>query len=259
VRVLTGVFALISAVAVPLQMPSATATATARNGSTATTASSDVLPDLGMARLADIQLDLTSSPGRRLLRFTTIIVNVGAGAFELEGQRPDSTAPTMTVTQRIYDSSGAFRDVATGASMYYAGDGHNHWHVRDLESYSLNRLDNGAVVGTGVKHGFCFSDNVRYRLTLPGAPISARYAGCGTASSLSVTVGLSVGWGDRYSYNLVDQYIDATGLKAGKYRLNATADPNHWFAEQNISNNATWVDLKLTRNDVTVLAYGPSA
>jgi hypothetical protein len=212
-----------------------------------------------MARLANIQLDLTSSPGRRLLRFTTVIVNVGVGAFELTGQRPDSTTSTMTVTQRIYNASGGFRDLATSASMSYAGDGHNHWHVRDLESYTLYRKSDGAKVGTGAKHGFCFSDNVAYRLTLPGAPASARYAGCGTATSLSVTVGLSVGWGDRYGNNLVDQYIDVTGLKAGRYRLNATADASHRFTELGTTNNFTWVDLKITSTSATPYAYGPSA
>ena len=66
--------------------------------------------------------------------------------------------------------------------MYFAGDGHNHWHVRDLETEKLIRLDNGAKVGTSAKHGFCFFDNVRYRLTLAGAPQSARYTGCGTST-----------------------------------------------------------------------------
>jgi len=33
--------------------------------------------------------------------------------------------------------------------MYFAGDGHTHWHVRDLETYELIRSDNGSKVGTG--------------------------------------------------------------------------------------------------------------
>jgi subtilase family serine protease len=36
-----------------------------------------------------------------------------------------------------------------------------------------------------------------------------------------------------------DQYIDITGLKSGRYRLQATADASNWFTESNESNNTT--------------------
>jgi hypothetical protein len=41
-------------------------------------AASDRLPDLGMARFKDVQTQRTND-GRRLLRFSSIIVNVGPG------------------------------------------------------------------------------------------------------------------------------------------------------------------------------------
>jgi hypothetical protein len=217
----------------------------------------DRLPDLRMARLADFSLDQTAD-GRRLLRFTTIIVNVGQGAFELHGSRP-AGSPTMAVSQRVYDAGGGSRDVSTTASMYYSGDGHNHWHVRDLESYQLARLDNGRQVGTGAKHGFCFWDNVPHQLSLPFAAQFPVYRGCGVAADTAVEIGLSVGWGDRYGATLPDQYIDVTGLAPGHYRLTATADAAGWFTEADNSNNATWVDLRLHPHDVAVDAYGPSA
>ena len=37
-------------------------------------AATDRLPDLGMARLRDLSIDTTTIPGRRLPRFTTIIL-----------------------------------------------------------------------------------------------------------------------------------------------------------------------------------------
>jgi hypothetical protein len=122
-------------------------------------AATDRLPDLGMARLRDLSIDTTTRPGRRLLRFTTIIVNIGAGPFETVGRRPDTTTPQMTVAQRIRTSAGTYRQVSTPAVMFWAGDGHDHWHVRDVEAYRLSRLDNGRRVGTGAKHGFCYFDN----------------------------------------------------------------------------------------------------
>jgi hypothetical protein len=106
----------------------------------------DRLPDLGMAPLTDLSIDTTTIPGRRLLRFTTVIVNVGQGPFETIGSRPD----------------------------------------------------------TGIA------------------------------------------------------WIDITGLKSGRYRLTATADPGGWFVEANDANNATWLNLKLTGAGVSVLSRGPA-
>jgi hypothetical protein len=235
------------------------ALALALNQPSAAVAAADRLPDLGMAQLHDLSLDTTTIPGRRLLRFTTVIVNVGAGPFETVGSRPDTATTMMTVRQRIYNDAGSSREVSTPAVMFWAGDGHDHWHVRDAEAYELTRLDNGRKVGTGAKHGFCYFDNTPYRLWLPGAPGSSVYGGCGTLADLTVTTGLSVGWGDTYPAGIAFQWIDVTGLKSGRYRLRATADPANWFAETNDANNATWVDIRLTSSGVKVVAYGPAA
>jgi len=216
------------------------------------------LPDLGMARLTNIQIQNAS--GQRLLRFDTKIVNTGAGRFEVHGSRPSTSTPTMSVTQRVFDGAGGHRDLATAAEMYYAGDGHNHWHVRNLQRFTLTRLDSGANVGTGAKSGFCFFDNYRYGSTRD--PFYTAVGGAcryGAPSALRVKMGLSVGWGDRYSWKLPGQYIDVTGLPPGTYRLRCVADPSGWFREEDDANNFTWVDLQLTRDGARVLEYGPNA
>jgi hypothetical protein len=216
-------------------------------------AASDLLPDLGMARLADLKIEKTPD-GRRLLRFSSVVVNVGDGPMELHGQRPETTTQIMTTSQRIFDDAGEHRDVPTDAVMYFGGDGHNHWHVRDLETFELRRLDRGSRVGTGAKHGFCFFDNRRY-----GSAQEPLYSGCGQAGDLSVVMGLSVGWGDLYHYSLPDQYVDITGLGRGRYRLRGTADADNWFLETDESNNSTWVDIRIRHGRAKVLRYGPGA
>jgi hypothetical protein len=219
----------------------------------------DVLPDLGMARLSDFQVD-KGAGGRRLLRYSTTIVNVGAGPFELHGALTSPSA--MNAVQRIFDSDGGFRDIVTSGTMAFGGDGHNHWHVNDLETSELIRLDNGSKSGTGAKRGFCFWDNVAFRLTLPDAPQTVQYgsSGCGTRDSSTVAMGLSVGWGDLYAATLPDQYVDISGVSPGHYRLLVTADGDDWFAETNELNNATWVDLQLRKQgQPRVLGYGPAA
>jgi Lysyl oxidase len=237
----------------------AVAALTALGRPPAAAAATDRLPDLGMARLRDLSIDTTTIPGRRLLRFTTVIVNVGAGPFETIGSRASTSTAQMTVRQRIFNDAGSYRDVGTPAVMFWAGDGHDHWHVRDVEAYELIRLDNGRKVGTGAKHGFCYFDNTPYRLSLPRAPSSPVYGGCGAAADLRVKTGLSVGWGDTYPATIAFQWIDVTRLKSGSYRLRAIADPSNWFAETNNANNATWAKLKLTGSGVRVVAYGPAA
>jgi RTX calcium-binding nonapeptide repeat (4 copies)/Lysyl oxidase len=225
----------------------------------------DLLPDLGMAQLADIQIQ--NSGTQKQLRFSTTIVNVGAGQFEVTGRRPDTNTSDMTSTQRIYDSVGDYRDRSTTATLFYSGDGHNHWHVKDLEDYELFQLDASgnvvepAVVEEGNKIGFCFFDNADYGATEP-----EHYRGCegNNPDALVVTMGLSRGWGDTYGANTVGQYLDITGLADGRYRLRVmadgdSADGSDRFLESDETNNFTWADLQITGDTVTVLEYGPSA
>lgn len=221
-----------------------------------------LLPDLRMAKLTTIKLDTTTRPGHRLLRYTATMVNIGPGALEVRGSRPD-TSSTMSVVQRIYNDDGTHTDVAKPIAMQYAGDGHEHWHSLNMEGGRLVRLDN-TQVGALAKHGFCFFDNVAYNLSLPGAPGSPFYTSSTSCamhdpSALQVMMGLSVGWGDMYSAQTNFQWIDITGLPNGTYRLSATADPRHLVSEASYTNNSASARIKLTSTGVTVLAYGPGA
>ena len=217
-------------------------------------AAADVLPDLGMARLRDVKIQNTAD-GRRLLRFSTVVVNVGEGAFEVRGRRPDTTASDMTTEQRIFDDAGNSRYISTAATMFFSGDGHNHWHVRNFQHYELNRLDNGVKVGTGAKSGFCFFDNESF-----GALTDPVYTGGNSCHGrLQTTMGLSGGWGDVYASSLFGQYIDITGLASGQYRLTVTADPDNWFLETDDFNNSSWVDIQLTGTGLNIQGFGAFA
>ena len=226
-------------------------------------AASPLLPDMGMAKLNKITIDTTTLPGSKLLRYTARMVNVGAGPVELIGSRPDTSTLDMSVMQMIYDSSGSFSESPVNTYMYYAGDGHNHWHVHDIESGSLTSMDNGHQVGVLAKEGFCFSDNAAYNLALPGAPQTKVYTGAGcdpnNPSALTADMGLSIGWADVYGYMTNLQWIDITGVPDGRYLLTATADPGDVLQESNYSNNSVWAKIRITGNTVTVLKYGPGA
>jgi hypothetical protein len=213
-----------------------------------------LLPDLGMAPLADFSVQKRPR-GERWLRFSAIIVNVGAGPFQAYGHT--NVGGELSVDQQ-FRTSGAITSHPTDAKMYWSGDGHNHWHVRDLEQYVLEG-QNGAVRLYGEKHGFCFWDNYRYDTTLRGYPTSAVYTGwnsCVTRGDGTVMMGLSIGWGDRYPATIVDQYIKINSLPAGEYTVTATADWANWFEESNEGNNSTTARIRISRNSVTVLDPG---
>ncbi len=227
------------------------------------------LPDLRMGEIQDLKIREVPG-GRRLLRFTAIIVNVGAGPFEVHGQRPSTNSAGMSVNQRIYDDAGGYRDIPTSAVMFFSRDGHDHWHLLNLQRYTLRPLggsDQGSdrQVPNGAKLGFCFFDSYIWNGALPGAPERSHYRStrmCGERreeDALRATMGLSVGWSDVYQYYLPFQWIDVTKLPAGRYRLRALADWRDKFRESREGNNYTWVDIKLRGNSVRALDYGPSA
>jgi len=218
------------------------------------------LPDLAMVRPLDVRLE-TSSDGRRRLRFTAMIVNIGDGPFETRAARASTRRTSMLVKQRIYDSSGGYRVVPTLAVASYSGDGHDHWHVQRVAQYALYDTSGATpAVARSSKVGFCFFDTRPYRLSIPHAPAMRRYSqsGCGTRTALAVKNGISVDWADRYGWELRYQSIDVTGLPAGEYLLKVSADPNGYFVERSVTNNCNWTRVRIRESGtgVAVLDWG---
>ncbi|MEO7117656.1 MAG: lysyl oxidase family protein, partial [Candidatus Limnocylindrales bacterium] len=220
----------------------------------------DLLPDMRMLRLTDFHVEPAAD--QRLLRFSTVIVNVGIGPLDVVGQRRcqfQDPCPKMFARQRIMDSDGGWRKLPAAGRMLYAGDGHNHWHVQRMETYELFSLADpeNIALARGAKVGYCFFDNVAHRVDLPGAPQSPAYGGfgCGMQSSQKTHVGLSVGWGDIYPWDFAYQWIDITDLPDGDYRVCVTADPEDRFVESNDGNNAVWQDLTLTAGEIELGAH----
>ncbi|MEO7118734.1 MAG: lysyl oxidase family protein, partial [Candidatus Limnocylindrales bacterium] len=168
----------------------------------------------------------------------------------------------MVVRQRIQDSEGGWSKLPRSGRMLYAGDGHNHWHVQHMEAYELFSSGDptNTALARGAKVGYCFFDNVAYRLEKPNAPQSPVYggAGCGSQGSDRTHMGLSVGWGDNYPWNFAYQWIDITDLPDGDYRVCVTADPEDRFVEVKDHNNMAWQDVTLTGASVTLGAAGRS-
>jgi hypothetical protein len=224
---------------------------------------SPLLPDLAMGPIEDIAVGKTETGDFRL-RFAATIVNIGEGDLIVRARRQWIGSEDWAVEQWMAEASGGYSSRPTGASLIYGGDGHNHWHVKQVEVHQIETLD-GEVLGRLVKQGFCFFDTDGYRLELAGAPENHHWGSRGCASTVDtrVRMGLSVGWGDKYPWHLLDERIDVTGLPDGQYRIRQIADPNNAFEESDETNNETWVVVAFSTTadglrETTVVEVGPA-
>jgi hypothetical protein len=205
-----------------------------------------LLPDLAMGPIEDIAIGTTDEGGFEHLRFAATIVNIGEGEFVLRARRSWIGGDDWYVEQWIQEDGGGYSVRPTRSSLIYSGDGHNHWHVRRVEMHQIETLD-GEVLGQLVKQGFCFFDTDLYRPELEGAPEDHHWGSRGCAGNFDtrVRMGLSIGWGDKYPWHLLDERIDVTGLPDGQYRIREIADPNDEFEEADETNNETWVIVEI--------------
>ncbi|MGH2357431.1 MAG: lysyl oxidase family protein [Candidatus Limnocylindria bacterium] len=217
---------------------------------------SAVLPDLGMLAPKDFSIQ-TRPRGVRWLRFDSVVVNVGPGLFDVYGQGPADADGMLSVTQRVEDGAGGWTEVGTPARVFFAGDGHNHWHVENLQEWTIASVNDRATpLRRGAKTGFCFWDNFDYTATEPIVYHPSTTSACAQRVDGTVPMGLSVGWGDEYPSTIAFQYIDITGLPNGDYVVSLEVDLAGEFAEADELNNTGWATIRITRKSVTVLAIG---
>jgi hypothetical protein len=220
-----------------------------------------LLPDLTMGPIVDLAATI-GQDGHEQLRFAATIVNVGLGDFMLRLRRPTPFADWQ-VYQRVEEAGGGQTEHRTDATAIYGGDGHDHWHIRGVESHRLIDLETGETVGELLKQGFCFFDTDPIVPDLVGTPENAIFHGaaCGKPWDVRLTMGLSVGWGDEYPWSLLDQRIYIDDLPVGRYRIVQTADLDGLFEESDETNNETWIDVELSRQDgypaATTIAQAP--
>jgi hypothetical protein len=220
------------------------------------------LPDIGVRTLR--QFSIVNTSGKKLLKFPVVTSNVGKGPLEIRATRSSSTSTDWVGRQVVYNTDGTRTTLpSTGAQFYYAGDGHNHWHIRDFDLYQLFN-SGGSSLRVGEKHGYCFEDNTTYRdwvgspkhPEVPTSPVYTHSTSCGEGdpTATSIVHGLSVGWGDTYPATLPDQAIDITGIPDGVYLVKVTADWQNFWQETNESDNSASAQIRITGNTVTLLS-----
>ncbi|MPZ53611.1 MAG: hypothetical protein GEU79_12920 [Acidimicrobiia bacterium] len=209
-------------------------------------------PDL-VPEPPDVLHTTVEDDGTNLIRFSSVLVNVGEGDFVLQGKR--ATDEHWMVTQVLHYTESGGEVVPTEARLTWGGDGHDHWHVARIATYDLAELDDSGEVVEGdlgltdTKVGFCFYDTHRVLDDVGPEEGVYEHEECGDEDDQELGMGLSVGWSDTYDWSLPGQSIDITDLPDGRYRLSARADPNDWFDEVTRDNNDASTDFELTTRE----------
>ncbi len=206
----------------------------------------ELRPNLQPFPAFDLRIGTLSTGGKEI-RFCTRSWNKGAGPLELVA---GETGPDgQHVYQRVYSSDGSHQDYFVGRFEWHPT--HNHFHFQDYALYYLEPIDApGGSVKSGTKTTFCVMDTNKVDGSLPGAPLNAVYATCG-----STVQGMSVGWADTYGYNLTGQSVDFTGNPSGDYCLTIMVDSKARLLESNEDDNvsSTLLRVDVERSTVTVL------
>jgi hypothetical protein len=154
-----------------------------------------------------------ASGRRRLLRFDTVVANLGA----LDCVVGDPTDPEPPLSPDAFE--------------YH--DCHGHYHLEGWAAYEL-RFPDGTLAAIGHKQSFCVGDTFA---VAPGA--SSRGYDCAFQ-------GLSSGWADVYDRGVPGQWVDVSGLAGGDYVLVITVNPDGaLFEADDRRPNVAQVDVAL--------------
>jgi hypothetical protein len=228
--------------------------------------------------------DETASTGAtRCLRFTSEVDNVGPGQLHLrlpwltrKNNQPQSgfVGGECRAQQIIDLTNGTTRRRAAGPCEFHAE--HGHFHYKAFVGYGLFAVtksgQTGRLIGRSQKESFCLADDnyAGFAKRSPNGPRAyAGQPGCNLPQTdvtnwpktgAWVGMGLNPGWGDVYTWDTPDQYIDVTHIPAGTYdivietnpsALMKVAGPARTCSRTRITLTATAVKSRSSRRSVT--------
>jgi len=246
-RTIAAAAALIAATTVAMSLASLAPVSSAP-------ALTDHLPNLRTRKPAYLTIRYES--GRKLLRFTNMIVNAGNGPLDV---RPvNDLSGTTAAYQNIFTHDAFGNWIKTserfvGTFVFHVE--HDHWHFEDFAEYALHRRASDGSVGSVIsghqdKVSFCMADSQAVLRSLAHFSSRAAYP---TSCSQNAVQGISVGWGDRYNWRLAGQWVDVTNIPDGTYWLVSTADPVNRLLETNENDNRYAVRIRISGSNVSIV------
>lgn len=198
---------------------------------------------------------------RRVLRFATILANVGAGPLQVN-PRNELLCPRgqRYVEQRVHvdrDGDGEYardrdrrRMGLPGACMLFHS-GHDHWHFDSTAAYVLTRVGDEAPIVSRDKVSFCLRDSE------PFADAEIRHRRTYGECARDRRQGLTVGWADRYDSELDGQrLVLPAGLGNGRFCLRLEVDPFGLLTETREDDNTSATMIRIRGRDVQRLDGG---
>lgn len=206
-------------------------------------------PDMVARAPAGLRIERTRA-GRRILYATNRLDNVGTGPLDVRGTRPSTGQRSMVATQVIRGRGGRpiLRRPA-GSIVFKPIPGQGaYWKYSQALRFELRRPGPRAanrVVRTGPKVVYCLRDLLRQPFRRAGTPGGRTFGACNQGRrTLSVRMGVAVGWRESYPAGYHEQYVDVTGRR-GCYALWHVADPLNRLLESDETNNANATRVRL--------------
>ena len=223
--------------------------------------------------LDNLQAGNLANPTLRCLRFTTDVQNVGTGS--LTAQIPAAAigangSPQVgylpggcTATQVVDRPAGAPVTRPAGSCEFHIE--HGHFHYAALLSYALYRAGAGVTLGPQVgvsrKASFCLTDDdyAGFATAGPNGPrVNVGQPDCNLPRQASlpvtgqpgsgtfITEGITPGWGDVYTWDTPEQYIDVTKVPSGLYDLVEETNPAGTLLVAGPARTCALTQLRLT-------------
>jgi hypothetical protein len=201
----------------------------------------------------------------RCLRFTSDVQDVGAGSMEVRLPWLTSAGASGFVPggchaeQIVQTSAGVTATRPAGDCLFHLA--HAHFHYKDLISYTLYQHGTSTKVGVSQKASFCLADDEYFGYATPGPNGPRNFVGqpgCNVPSldgnSLYVHEGITPGWGDVYTWDTPDQFIDISNTPPGRYDLVMRTNPNGTLLVAGPAQTCALTVIELTADKVQPLS-----
>jgi hypothetical protein len=213
------------------------------------------LPDLDQVAPKSLTIANYPAPGGKKyyrIGFESAVQNIGKGPMIVVGHR-SAGQPLMQGDQVVVMSDGTTRTYPAIAKMMYVvakklnGQlDHQHWHYLGFDRFEIRKAKSYRRVRRDQKQGFCLGDrySIKHFRRPNGAvggftPLPDDRCGLMQPDLLTVTAGISVGFGDNYTAHVEGQEIDITNIKPGKYILVHRTNSDRKIHESDYSNDAS--------------------
>jgi len=217
----------------------------------------------------------------RCLRFDNDIRNVGQGPLVLRfDYTPDAFDGHCQMMQEVLAGSGSMADHNAGPCVFHTQ--HGHFHYQNMGRYQLyavgkNGLPGAKPVAASNKVGFCTIDVDDYTF---GGPANAQrpriysFPTCNIPNGYSTQpalttpygpgglpefMGISPGWGDVYTWDLPQQYIDISkNVPDGDYEVVSRSNPDGGILTSSRGQETGITCIHIAGTKVKVLHEHPS-